>query len=201
MEDRPGPPPHSASEKGESGAAYRQSQTEADLTRQNIQAMRRLEAAQKGRRTRADRVAASIAGFCGSMTFVWIHVAVFGAWIGYNSLPWFDHFDPYPFTFLTLVVSLEAIFLATFILISQNYDMRITERRNQLDLQIDLLAEQEDTKILQILERIAKKVGAHVGDDPQVRALEQAMRPDALARQIEDAYRTDEDEPPQKPKP
>jgi uncharacterized membrane protein len=194
-------PAHTASEKGDGGAAYHQSQTEADVTRQNIQAMRRLEAAQMARRTRADRVAAAIAGFCGSMTFVWIHVALFAAWIGYNSLPWFDHFDPYPFTFLTLVVSLEAIFLATFILISQNYDMRISERRNQLDLQIDLLAEQEDTKILRILERIANKVGAHVGDDPQVRALEQAMRPDALAKQIEEAYRTDEDEPPAKPKP
>lgn len=97
-------------------------------------------------------------------------------------------------------MSLEAIFLATFILISQNYDMRVTERRNQLDLQIDRLAEQEDTKILQMLERIAKKVGAHVGDDPQVRALEQATRPDALASQIEEAYRRDEAGAPAKPK-
>jgi uncharacterized membrane protein len=193
--------PHTGSEKADASTPYRQSQTEADVMRQNIQAMRRLEEAQMARRTGADRVAAAIAGFCGSMTFVWLHVALFAGWIGYNSLPWFNHFDPYPFTFLTLVVSLEAIFLATFILISQNYDMRINERRNQLDLQIDLLAEQEDTKILQILERIAKKVGAHVSDDSQVRALEQATRPDALARQIEDAYRLDEGEPPAKPEP
>jgi uncharacterized membrane protein len=162
--------------------------------------MRRLDEAERARCTRADRAAAAIAGFCGSMTFVWIHAALFAAWIGYNSLPWFDHFDPYPFTFLTLVVSLEAIFLATFILISQNYDMRITERRNQLDLQVDLLSEQEDTKILQMLERIARKVGAHVSDDPQVRALEQATRPDALAKQIDEANRRDEGGPPAKPK-
>jgi uncharacterized membrane protein len=173
----------------ETQGSYRGSQTGEDVTRQNVQAMRRLEEAASARRSGADRIAAAIARFCGSMTFVSIHVAVFSAWIGYNALPWFEHFDPYPFTFLTLVVSLEAIFLSTFILISQNYDMRVSERRNQLDLQINLLAEQENTKTLQILERIAKKVGAHTGNDPEVKALEEATRPDALVEQIEEAYR------------
>ena len=172
-------------------AAYRGAATGDDVTRQNVLAMRQLEEAAMAKRNGADRVAAAIARFCGSMTFVWIHVAVFSTWIGYNALPWFRPFDPYPFTFLTLVVSLEAIFLSTFILISQNYDMRVAERRNQLDLQINLLAEQENTKALQILERIAKKVGAHVADDPQVRALEEATRPEARVEQIEEAYRAD----------
>jgi uncharacterized membrane protein len=167
---------------------YRKATTGEDVTRENIEAMQRLEEAQMGRRTTSDRIAAAIAHFCGSMTFVWIHVGLFALWIGYNTLPWFHAFDPYPFTFLTLVVSLEAIFLSTFILISQNYDMRISERRNQLDLQINLLSEQENTKMLQLLEKIAKKVGAHVDDDPQVRALEEATRPEALVRQIEETY-------------
>ncbi len=183
--------PPNAEARRKADSAYRQSETESDVTRQNVEAMHRLEEAALARRSRADRMAAAIARFCGSMTFVWVHVVLFALWIGYNALPWFDHFDPYPFTFLTLVVSLEAIFLATFILISQNYDMRISERRNQLDLQINLLAEQEDTKMLRILERIAKKVGAHVSDDPQVRALEEATRPDSLVEQIEAAYRQD----------
>jgi uncharacterized membrane protein len=178
---------HSHNTKG--GSTYRDAETGSDVTRQNIKAMRELEEAAMARRTGADRAAAVIARFCGSITFVWIHVAVFTCWIGYNSLPWFKAFDPYPYTFLTLVVSLEAIFLSTFILISQNYDMRVAERRNQLDLQINLLAEQENTKALQMLERIAKKVGAHVSDDPQVRALEEATRPDRLVEQIEEAYR------------
>jgi uncharacterized membrane protein len=168
---------------------YRRSTTGDDVTRENVEAMRRIEAAQMRRRTTADRIASAIARFCGSMTFVWIHVVLFTLWIGYNALPWFRAFDPYPFTFLTLVVSLEAIFLSTFILISQNYDMRISERRNQIDLQINLLAEQENTKMLQLLDRIAKKVGAHVEDDPQIAALEEATRPESLVRQIEDAYR------------
>jgi len=194
---------HAHSHNTKSGPHYRSGETEAEVTRENVRAMRELEQAAMGKRTGADRLAAAIAHFCGSMTFVWIHVALFAAWIGYNVLPGFEHFDPYPFTFLTLIVSLEAIFLSTFILISQNYDMRVTERRNQLDLQINLLAEQENTKTLQILERIAKKVGAHLIDDPQVRALEEATRPDTLVQQIEDAYReqSGQPQPPDKPKP
>ena len=157
-------------------SSYRNAETGSDVTRQNVKAMRELEQAAMARRTGADRAAAVIARFCGSMTFVWIHVLVFSSWIGYNSLPWFNAFDPYPFTFLTLVVSLEAIFLSTF-----------------------LLAEQENTKALQMLERIAKKVGAHLTDDPQVRALEEATRPDTLVQQIEEAYREESgDAPPGK---
>jgi len=195
MSNERNPPPAPSATKG-GGTGYRQSETGSDVTRQNVDAMRRLEEAAMAKRTGADRVAAAIARFCGSTLFVWLHVALFAVWIGCNTLPWFRHFDPYPFTFLTLVVSLEAIFLATFILMSQNYDMRVSERRNQLDLQINLLAEQENTKMLQILERIAKKVGAHVADDPQVRALEEATRPDTLVEQIDAAYRQDAAQPP-----
>ena len=173
-----GPAPHSS---------YRRRHTASDLTRENVQAMRRLDDLALAKRSTADRVAEFVAKFCGSITFVWIHAAVFGAWIAWNVMPGLAHFDPYPFTFLTLCVSLEAIFLSSFILISQNYEMRITERRSQLDLQINLLAEQENTKILQLLDRMAKKMGLYEGDDPEVQVLEQATRPETLARQIEDA--------------
>lgn len=162
-----------------------------DLTGQNVAAMRRLEELADTQRGFADKVAAFVAKFCGSITFVWIHVAIFAAWLAFNSIPGLPHFDPYPFTFLTLCVSLEAIFLSAFILISQNYEMRISDRRNQLDLQINLLAEQENTKMLQLLEAIAQKVGCGMEDDPEIRALEEATRPETLARQIEQAYRAD----------
>jgi uncharacterized membrane protein len=163
-----------------------------ELTRENVRTMRRLEDLAMRERTFADRVANFIAAFCGSMTFVWCHVALFGGWLTWNSWPGLPHFDPYPFTFLTLCVSLEAIFLSSFILISQNYEMRVTERRNRLDLQIDLLAEQENTKMLQLLERIARRVGATTHEDPELRALEQATQPETLAKQIEEAYRQGE---------
>jgi uncharacterized membrane protein len=187
----PTPPAH------ESGS-YRRPRSVADVTRANVLAMRKLEQLMVAHRSWADRIAEFVARFCGSMTFVWIHVALFAGWIAWNALPGTAHFDPYPFTFLTLCVSLEAIFLSSFILISQNYEMRVTERRNQLDLQINLLSEQENTKILQLLDLIARKVGATNGEDPEVRVLEQATRPETLARQIEEAYREHAERPPKR---
>ncbi|HEX6241917.1 MAG TPA: DUF1003 domain-containing protein, partial [Polyangiales bacterium] len=133
-------PPH------DENGSYRRPRSVADLTRENVRAMRRLEELAIAHRTWSDRMAEFVAAFCGSITFVWIHVALFAGWILWNTLPGTTHFDPYPFTFLTLCVSLEAIFLSSFILISQNYEMRVSERRNQLDLQINLLSEQENTK-------------------------------------------------------
>lgn len=136
-------------------------------------------------------MAERVAGFGGNIAFVWVHVAVFAAWIVWNTWPGLPHFDSYPFIFLTLCVSLEAIFLSSFILISQNYEMRVTERRNRLDLQINLLAEQENTKVLQLLEGIARQLGVRAENDPDVQVLEQATRPETLVRQIDEAFRQD----------
>lgn len=174
---------------------HRSAHSVADVTRENVRAMRKLEELAKTQRTFADRVAEAVAQFGGSIRFVWVHAGIFAVWIAWNVIPGAPHFDPYPFTFLTLCVSLEAIFLSSFILISQNYEMRIAERRNQLDLQINLLSEQENTKMLQLLEAIARHVGASHGADPEVRALEQATRPETLARQIDDAFRASSGQP------
>ena len=116
-----------------------------------------------------------------------MHVIWFGGWVLINDLPSVQHFDPFPFTFLTLVVSLEAIFLSAFILISQNQETRLSERRNQLDLQINLLTEQENTKMLKLLERMAQKMGVPTEDDTSVQVLEQSTRPEKLVEQIEEA--------------
>ncbi|MDQ6786655.1 MAG: DUF1003 domain-containing protein [Acidobacteriota bacterium] len=166
---------------------YHNPATVEELTEQNVETIVRLENAAKESQTTSERIAEVIANFCGSMTFVWVHVLWFGVWVLVNTLPGVEPFDPFPFTFLTLVVSLEAIFLSTFILISQNQETRITERRNNLDLQINLLTEQENTKMLQILERIAEKVGVVIDDDPTVSILEQATRPEKLVEQITQA--------------
>jgi uncharacterized membrane protein len=155
------------------------------LTQQNVEAILELEKAAKEERTRSDLVAEGIAKFCGSMTFVWVHVVWFGAWLLINLVPGIRHIDPFPFTFLTLVVSLEAIFLSTFILISQNQDTRISERRNHLDLQINLLSEQENTRMIAMLRVIAEKVGADLSHDSELEALAEKTEPEKLVRQIE----------------
>jgi uncharacterized membrane protein len=166
---------------------YHAPRTVEDVTERNVRTILELEKAAKANRSDADRIADIIAHFCGSMTFVWVHVVWFAGWILANNLPGLRPFDPFPFTFLTLVVSLEAIFLSTFILISQNHETRLGERRNQLDLQINLLTEQENTKMLRMLERIAEKVGANTDDDPSLQVLDQATNPERLVEQIEKA--------------
>src|SRR3954452_23575102 len=147
----------------------------------NVSEIVDLENAQRRKRTVAEQLSEVIAGFCGSMTFVYVHIVWFGLWIVFNDIGSVA-FDPYPYTFLTLVVSLEAIFLSTFTLISQNHDTQLSERRNHLDLQINLLAEQENTKMLELLQAIASKVG--VTRDPDVDTLLEPIDPKKLVKQI-----------------
>ena len=158
--------------------------TAEQLTEQNVETITRLEEAAREQRTPTDRLAEKIARFCGSMTFVWVHVVWFGGWIVFNVIPGTRHVDPFPFTFLTLIVSLEAIFLSTFILISQNQDSRISERRSHLDLQLNLLSEQENTKMITMLHAIAAKVGADLSQDPHLEALSEETEPERLIEQI-----------------
>src|SRR6185503_11113650 len=155
------------------------------LTEQNVETVTKLEEAARAQRTPTDRLAETIASFCGSMTFVWVHVVWFGGWILMNLIPGLPHVDPFPFTFLTLIVSLEAIFLSTFILISQNQDSRISERRSHLDLQLNMLSEQENTKMIMMLHAIAAKVGADLSQDPHLQALSEETEPERLIEQIE----------------
>lgn len=156
-----------------------------DLTLRNVELISQIEQAQQ-RRSAIDRVIDTITTFCGSVAFVWLHVLWFGVWIILNGVPGFHHFDPFPFQFLTLVVSLEAILLSTFILITQNRQATVADRRNQLDLQINLLSEQENTKILLLLDRIARKLGVDECNDPEVKILEETARPEKLVEQIEE---------------
>ena len=158
-----------------------------DLTAKNVRAIVALEEEARSQRTLSDRLADGVARFCGSITFFWTHVLWFGAWILINLLPGVKHFDPFPFTFLTLVVSLEAIFLSTFILISQNHETKLAERRNHLDLQVNLLAEQENTKMLNMLTAIGKVVGAKIEEDGETEVLEQKTDPEDLVQQIDRA--------------
>lgn len=180
--------PRANSQAAKDGEQHRSATTLDELTQQNIDTIGQLEAAAEAARTPGDRVAGVITRFAGSMSFVYLHVAWFAGWIFFNSssvIPESWQIDPFPFTFLTFVVSLEAIFLSTFILITQNHEERLMEKRNHLDLQINLLSEQENSKMLRMLERIQQRLGISE-DDPEVKALEQATQPEELLHQIED---------------
>jgi uncharacterized membrane protein len=129
--------------------------------RRNIEAVVKLEENFLRDRTPADRLADAIAAFTGSLKFIALHGVVFGAWIVINLgwIPGFWKFDPYPFMLLSTVVSIEAIFLSTFVLVKQNRMSRREDLRAHLDLQINLLAEREMTFVLQMLQRIATRLG------------------------------------------
>ena len=108
-----------------------------------------------------ERAADRITGFAGSMPFVYLHGLWFGAWIVLNIGlvgaavgGWLVNFDPYPFGLLTMVVSLEAIFLSTFVLISQNRQAAIADRRAELDYQINVKAEAEVAKLIALMEAL-----------------------------------------------
>ena len=109
----------------------------------------------------ADRVADTFAAFSGSMTFVLLHIFIYSAWILINLrlIPLIPAFDPYPFMLLSMVVSLEAIFLSAFVLMKQNRMSKRADSRAHLDLQINLLAEKEMTMVLQMLQHIGARVG------------------------------------------
>ena len=171
-------------ENAASPAPYHKPRSVDELTARNVEVVARLDEVAKSKRTPTDCVVDAITDFCGRMTFVWVHVVWFGVWIVYNVLHGVSHFDPYPFQLMTLVVSLEAIFLSTFILISQNRQNRLAERRNHLDLQINLLSEQENTKMLTMLDAICKHLDVP-DQDPELSILEEATEPERLVEQIE----------------
>lgn len=167
--------------------------TVEELTAQNVKSIAALEREAQDSGKTSDLIAAAITRFCGSMAFVWVHVIFFTTWILGNTLLPMKPLDEFPFSFLTLVVSLEAIFLSTFIMISENRQERIDERRSHLDLQINLLAEQENTKMLELLGKIATKLGINAGDDPSISVLEQATRPERLVEQIDESIKEAEE--------
>ena len=125
----------------------------------NVRAIAELEQNAMAGRSSADRLSDAITWVAGSSGFVAAHIIFFTVWITLNvgllaSVP---IFDPYPFSFLTLVVSLEAIFLSIFVLMSQNRAARLADRRAHLDLQVDLLAERELTAMLHMLRALCAK--------------------------------------------
>jgi uncharacterized membrane protein len=133
-----------------------------------------------------DHVADAITRFSGSMLFVYIHVVGFAIWIGANlgilSIP---AFDPFPFGMLTTIVSLEAIFLSAFVLVSQNRQAEIAERRAELDLQINLLTEYEVTRILILTDKLAERLGVCEEAKEDLEELERDIEPGEVLKELE----------------
>ena len=136
---------------------------------ENVQVIKRWEGATLLSRSKAEQVSDWIASTAATAPVLALHVVWFGLWVTVNAgvIRGIRPFDPFPFPFLTMTVSLEAIFLALFVLASQNRLSRQADRRSHLDLQIDLLAEREMTAVLQLLQDIAKHLDVHTSVTPE----------------------------------
>jgi uncharacterized membrane protein len=159
----------------------------AGVVERNIAALLHRQRLEEERKSTANRVADRITAFTGSLAFVYIHLLVFGAWIVINAgwVPGVPRFDP-SFVVLAMAASVEAIFLSTFVLISQNRMAAMAERRANLDLQISLLAEHEITRLITLVGAVAERLGVEESHDPELTELAQDVRPEAVLDKIEE---------------
>jgi uncharacterized membrane protein len=122
----------------------------------NVAAIAKLEQASLEQQTRAERISAAIARFCGSLSFVLVHVGLVVFWIAINQPSSSYRFDPYPYFLLVAIVAIEALLVSAFVLMNQNRMTVLAERRAHLGLQINLLAETEMTKVLNMLRALTE---------------------------------------------
>jgi uncharacterized membrane protein len=169
----------------------------AAVLEQNIGKMAELRRVAEARRDRKTRIADAITRFAGSMTSVSVHAALFGGWILLNSglVPGVRPFDPFPFVMLAMFASVEAIFLSTFVLISQNRMTALANRRDELDVQISLLSEHEITRIIEMLDALLKHHGIAAARPDEIEVLKQDVAPDEVVSEIEKVERGTKSEP------
>ena len=157
----------------------------SDVIERNIRTIIELRQQAAQARGVQDRLADAITAFSGRMVFVYAHIVWFGLWFLLNTGRFgVPPFDPFPYGFLTMVVSLEAIFLATVVLISQNRLSVDAEHRADLHLQIGLLTEHELTRVLQMLDAMQDKMGITNHADSELADLEMETRPEDVLAEI-----------------
>ncbi|MFL6765234.1 MAG: DUF1003 domain-containing protein [Sphingomicrobium sp.] len=156
--------------------------------RRNIEALRRRRSEEDARANAEERLARGITLFSGSMRFVYVHLVLYGAWIIAN-LGWIAGVRPWDpsFVVLAMIASVEAIFLSTFILITQNRMARAAERRAELDVQISLLAEAEITKLVELVSEIAERMNVPGAEEDDVEEMKQLVQPEAVLDAIEES--------------
>jgi uncharacterized membrane protein len=152
----------------------------------NIQALQLRREREEREATAEERIAEAITRFTGSMRFVYLHLAFFGFWIVANLgwVPGIPAWDP-SFVVLAMMASVEAIFLSTFVLISQNRMAAAADKRADLDLQISLLAEHEVTRLVTLVSGIADRMGVETEADAEVKEITRDVAPEAVLDELE----------------
>lgn len=156
---------------------------QTEKAEQNIRTIYERQKSERESVSVSQKIMRKIADFAGTITFAVVNAIFFIAWISLNMTIW--PFDPYPFTLLITIVSLESIFLSIIVLISQNELTVEQDRRNNLDLQVNLLLEQESTEIIKVILLMARKMEI---DEEHLAALEglaQDTCPEEMLEKIE----------------
>ena len=157
----------------------------ATVLERNIQALEARRRREESEASRGAKLADAITRFTGSMPFVYLHVAVVAFWVAANAglIPAVPRFDR-TFVIMATWASVEAIFLSTFVLISQNRQAENARRRADLDLQISLLSEHEVTRLLTLVKAVADKLGVYEAADPELEELERDVAPEAVLDEL-----------------
>jgi len=151
-----------------------------------IEAVRSIKAKYMARRTFIEKLADRMTEYFGSVNFLFFNALFFVTWIYLNGrFLAIKPFDPYPFTFLTMVVSLEAIFLSIFVLISQNRSTKIEELRDELDLKVDTISESELTELLKMNIKLLNKNHINIKKDKNLREMLKPIDEAKIERSLE----------------
>ncbi|WP_210464603.1 DUF1003 domain-containing protein [Rufibacter roseolus] len=157
----------------------------AEIVERNIKALLDRRKQEDRSRNMSERISDAVTKFTGSMLFVVIHLLLFGTWIAWNSgwlgLKPFDE----SFVVLAMFASVEAIFLSTFVLISQNRSNIQADKRADLDLQVSLLAEHEITRLVTLVTAMAKQMGIEAAHDPEIDELAKDVQPEKVMDTME----------------
>ncbi len=156
-----------------------------ELTRKNVAIIAAMEQAEAQVRSRRDRVADRLAEWVGSWTFLIVQTTILAVWVILNAAAWINHWDPYPFVLLNLMLACQSAYAAPILMMSQNRQAKLSERRNHLDLQINMLAEQETTEILRLLRLLCERSGVQVDGNGGGHAFEQETKNAEIVRQIQ----------------
>lgn len=160
---------------------------ELSTTRSRQQVIESIEARLNEKRTFTEKLADNLVHWFGGISFVILNMAIFVIWILLNTgiIPDIEPFDPFPFILLTMIVSLEAIFLSIFVLMSQNRESRISDLREEIDLQVNMIAEQEITKIIHLIAYLMKHLNVPYEKDPELRRMMKPLDTEEIRQELE----------------
>lgn len=148
---------------------------------------RSMKAKADAKRTALERLADTMTSHFGSNLFLFLNVFLFIVWIIINThqIKSIAPFDPFPFNLLTMFVSLEAIILSIYVLISQNRTTKIDDLREETHLQLNLISEREITKIIKLLALLLEKEGIDLSQDPELKRMVRPLSEEEIEKRLE----------------